>query len=136
MQIKPELKTKGEGFDWETWLSEYDSNLTSRGYVKYRQNLKREDFCYWKEFKKDGKSIFMVGVLFYDFRRYNYLGLEMERIGTMYTISFIGSGRADLDISNDMDLPEIEKIARIFYELIYPLVEHASKTESQSENPS
>jgi hypothetical protein len=37
--------------DWDSWLSEYETNLKELGYIKFVQNHKNEDFCYWKTFK-------------------------------------------------------------------------------------
>ena len=50
---------------WDEWLEKTELLLKELGYKKYKQNLKNEDFAYWKKFEG-----YQVGLFFYDFREY------------------------------------------------------------------
>ncbi len=111
-RIFPEL---GFFSSWEEWLEHTEKELVSQGYVRYKQNLKREDFAYWKSFSEDGKKIYQVGLLFYDFRKYQK---DMpERIGVQFECLLMDvEGRIDLSVSKDISLKQFEAISRTYYE--------------------
>lgn len=113
MKVKPDINNTT---DWDNWLSEYESNLKNLGYVKYVQNHKNEDFCYWKIFKNGEDKIYQIGVLFYDFRKYADRNPMANRIGTMYECMLFCDDRIDMCVSKNIDLPEFEKMSHDFYE--------------------
>jgi hypothetical protein len=95
---------------WDEWLSETESKLKEIGYNKYNQNLKGEDFCYWKTFMNDQDRIYQIGILFYDYRKFGVQG-----IGVMYECMLLGYDRIDMSVSKNIDLPEFEKMSETFY---------------------
>jgi len=111
-RVFPEL---GFFSSWNEWLEHTEKELVSQGYVRYKQNLKREDFAYWKSFSENGKKVYQVGLLFYDFRKYQK-DLP-ERIGVQFECLLMDvEGRIDLSVSKDISLKGFETIARTFYE--------------------
>ena len=50
----------------------FEEFLKERGYKKYVQNYKNEDYLYWKSFKRteEKKDGYSVGFSFYDFSKY------------------------------------------------------------------
>ena len=101
---------------WDEWLSETKSKLKELGYRRYVQNHKKEDFCYWKEFKNGDEKTYQIGILFYDFRKYADNDPYAHRIGIMYECMLLGDDRIDMSVSKDIDLLEFEKMAKTFYE--------------------
>jgi len=98
--------------DWEQYLDELHTYLTNLGFRKYKQNLKREDFAYWKKY--DNK--YQIGLFIYDFTKY-----EPHNLNTKVSIQFGCmlidiNGRCDLSVSKEIELPEFEKMAKTFYE--------------------
>ncbi len=104
---------KDASITWDEWLSQYEAILSKNGYHKYFQKHKNEDFCYWKIVKENDKPIYQIGVLFYDFRKYD----KDERIGTMYECMILGDdGRIDMVVSKEIDFTEFELMAKKFYD--------------------
>lgn len=99
--------------DWDLWLSNIETKLKELGYRKYNQKIKSEDFAYWKTMQG-----YMVGVFFYDFRKYKHNDPYSNRIGLQYECMLINiDGRCDLSISRDDTTIEIfETISKHFYE--------------------
>lgn len=99
------------------WLNRTEKNLVELGYRKYSQDYKGEDFCYWKTFYGiDGKEIYQVGVLFYDFRKHIAFAEAANRIGIQYDCMLLNGSRIDLSVGKEIDLPEFESMAKVFYE--------------------
>lgn len=111
-----ESYTIGGVLDWDGWLLKYENNLKELGYVKFNQNHKKEDFCYWKGFSNGEYKIYQVGVLFYDFRKYAYRDPMANRIGVMYHCMILANDRIDMEVSKEIDLPEFENMAKDFYQ--------------------
>ena len=102
--------------NWDEWLNEKESFLKNRGYVKFNQNLRLEDFTYWKIFRDENDNkTHMVGVLFYDFRKHNSLTDIGYRIEVMYQCILLGENRIDLTISKDITIDKFEEISLVFY---------------------
>ncbi len=120
INVKPPLEKyiNGKIMDWDSWLSEFETNLKELGYRKFVQNYKNEDFCYWKTFKNGEDKIYQLGVLFYDFRKYTDRDPGANRIGIMYRCMMLGNDRIDMDVSMEIDLPEFELMAKSFYEVM------------------
>ncbi len=117
--IPPMLVLDASGFNsWDEWLSETEAKLKELGYKKYIQNHKKEDFCYWKNFKNGEDKIYQVGILFYDFRKYADHYEMANRIGIMYECMLLCGDRIDMSVSKNIDLSEFEKMARTFYEMM------------------
>jgi hypothetical protein len=116
--IKPSLQNyKIDGIiNWDGWLLDFESNLKELGYIRYSQNHRNEDFCYWKTFKNSEDKICQVGVLFYDFRKYSDRDSLLNRIGIMYQCMLLCDDRIDMDVTKDIDLPEFELMAKQFYD--------------------
>lgn len=100
---------------WDEWLSETETKLRDRGYIKYTQNYKHEDFCYWKTFKNGDEKLYIVGVLFYDFRKNADINSYSYRIGIMYECMLSGEDRIDMSVSKNIDLDKFENMAYTFY---------------------
>ena len=109
------IPKKVDSQTWDSWLTEAENSLKERGYTRYEQNLKREDFCYWKTFKDGDNKLYQIGVLFYDFRKYIDRDPHANRICTMYECMLLGEYRIDMTVSKDIDLPELEEMAIEFY---------------------
>lgn len=100
---------------WDEWLSETETKLKELGYIRYFQNNKKEDFCYWKTFKKGEDKMYQIGILFYDFRKYADRDPYANRIGIMYECMVLGEDRIDMCVSKNIYLVEFENMARTFY---------------------
>ena len=100
---------------WDEWLSETETKLKELGYIRYVQNHKKEDFCYWKTFKNGEDKIYQIGILFYDFRKYADRDPYANRIGIMYECMVLGEDRIDMCVSKNIDLVEFENMAQTFY---------------------
>lgn len=110
----PTLILNDEYNSWDEWLEQTELKLKELGYRKFDQKHKREDFAYWKKFTIDDKLVYQIGILFYDFRKYN--GLDANRIGILYQCMVLGvEGRVDLSISKNITLTEFENISKSFY---------------------
>lgn len=103
---------------WDEWLRETEDSLGIRGYRKYKQNLKNEDFAYWKSFyDSEDTKIYQVGLFFYDFRKFNHIDqMSNERIGIQFICMLSDSdGRIDLSVSKDLTLDDFESMSLGFY---------------------
>jgi len=97
--------------DWNEWLDFVESELFSMGYRKYKQNIKNEDFAYWKNFEN-----YQVGVFFYDFRKYQNAFNVPERIGVQFECMLTNiNSRVDLSVSKEITIEEFENISNSFY---------------------
>lgn len=103
---------------WDEWLTETENKLKELGYSKYKQNLKKEDFAYWKTFTDGGKNIYQIGILFYDFRVYQHNDPNANRIGVMYECMLLGGDRIDFTVSKNIDLRQYELMAYDFYNVM------------------
>jgi hypothetical protein len=104
---------------WDEWMSLVEARLKKLGYRRYSQNLKSEDFAYWKSFYDEDAKIYQIGLFFYDFRKYADRDPMANRISIQYECMLLGRGRVDMSVSKDIDLPEFEKMARTFYEAMW-----------------
>ena len=97
---------------WDKWQSDLEEKLKSLGYRKFIQNYKREDFTYWKTFQENGEKIYQVGVLFYDFRKYD----KNLNISIQYECMLLNTDRIDFSVSKEIKLEEFESMSKTFYE--------------------
>lgn len=104
--------------DWDEWLMLVEERLTILGYRKYNQNLKNEDFAYWKTFRDEGKKAYMVGVNFYDFRKYRTEYNAGNRIGIQYQCILLGHDRIEMDVSKHVSLDNFKIMATKFYQAL------------------
>ena len=118
--VKPLLQqhTINGNTNWDSWLSEFETNLKELGYIKYVQNYKNEDFCYWKTFKNGDVKLYQIGVLCYDFRKYAERDPNANRISVMYECMLLFDYRIDMTVSKEIDLPEFEVMSKTFYEVM------------------
>jgi len=96
---------------WDDWLIETEKKLKELGYSRHVQNHKKEDFCYWKTFKKGNDKLYQIGILFYDFRKY-----ASNRIGIMYECMLLCDNRIDMSVSENIELKEFELMSATFHE--------------------
>jgi hypothetical protein len=95
---------------------EFESYLKEKGYFKYVQNYKNEDYLYWKSFDKRDYS---VGFAFYDFSKYPQF---KEKYPISISLEFMLGVNADIDrleisISDDrISVEEFEKFCSKFYD--------------------
>jgi hypothetical protein len=107
----------------EEWLEKTETALKELGYSKYSQDLKNEDFAYWKSFYKNDDKIYQVGVFFYDFRKYGH-----ERIGISYETIFINiDARIDLSVIKNITISEFEQMSETFYNSMKIYAENSDK---------
>lgn len=109
----------GSSTSWDGWLSEMETKLKELGYRRYVQNHKNEDFCYWKTFKNGENTIYQIGILFYDFRKYVERDPYSNRIGIMYECMLLCEDRIDMCVSKNIYLVEFENMAKTFYEAMF-----------------
>jgi hypothetical protein len=100
---------------------EFEIFLQERGYTKYIQSYKSEDYLYWKSFERieRGKGGYSVGFAFYDFSKYpQFEGKEKISISLEFMIGvnpYID--RLDLTISDDrLSVEQFEDFCKKFYE--------------------
>jgi hypothetical protein len=96
--------------DLDAWLAQFESNLKDLGYNKFINGHKSADFIYWKTFYINNEKVYQIGLLFYDFRKY-----QENRIGLQYECILFCDDKIDLSVSKDIDLPTFEKMAGAFY---------------------
>lgn len=100
---------------------EFEKKLIAKGYRKYIQHYKREDYLYWKSFEKneDKESGYSVGFAFYDYSKYPQhtdpinLGISLVMIlGNNEKV-----GRLDIEITDDSVTDEqFEGFCNEFYQ--------------------
>ena len=111
-KIKPELVND----NWDSWLSEFESNLADICYKKYNQNYKSESFSYWKSFKIGTKKVYQIGVLFYDFREFSGIIHMADLINITYDCRILGVNNViDMSCFGNVDVSEFEEMAKDFY---------------------
>lgn len=117
MKTKPTLFVgQKQTENWQDWLAEVEGKLKDAGYTKYFQKYKSSDFQYWKNFDINGGKAYQVGVLFYDFRRYQGRANVPETIGVQFDCLIISDDRIDLSISKDITVADFETISTSFYQ--------------------
>lgn len=100
---------------WDEWLEKNEASLKELGYRKYRQDIKNEDFAYWKAFEG-----YQVGIFFYDFRKYQNQFSVPERIGVLFECMFTDiDARIDLSVSKDITLEQFEIMAKTFIDSMH-----------------
>jgi hypothetical protein len=101
---------------WNNWLLQIEDYLIKRGYRKFDQKLKGEDFTYWKTFYRGRKHIYQVGVRFYDFRKHQRDFNIPESISVSFDCMILGNDdRIDMTVSKDITIAEFEKMSKAFY---------------------
>jgi hypothetical protein len=116
---KPQLKVAvvNGSTSWEKWLESVERALVELGYRRYVQHFKSEDFIYWKTFYDGEKKAYMVGLAFYDFRKYADRSTHADRISVQFECMLIDiDSRIDLTVSKDIPLAKFESMAKSFYE--------------------
>lgn len=101
-------------------LKIFEQKLLDKGYIKYKQNYRREDYMYWKGFSKNknkGKS-YSIGFAIYDWSKYPQFK-EKENISVSFHF-LLGNNhnldRLDIDIMDDkMTIEEVELFGEEFY---------------------
>ena len=99
-----------ETIDWDKWLFDFEAKLKNKGYRKYNQKYKHEDFAYWKSIKKDDESLYQIGVLFYDLRQFG-----KQSVGASFECSILTKQRIDLSVCSDISFEDFEVMANNFY---------------------
>lgn len=100
---------------WDEWLEKTELSLKELGYRKYKQNLKNEDFAYWKKFKG-----YQVGLFFYDFRKHQNKFNIPEIISVHFECMFTDvDARIDLSVSKDISLEQFEIMAKTFIDAMF-----------------
>jgi len=105
------LQNVSSSTDWAKYLENLDTFLKEKGFKKYNQNHKREDFAYWKQYDEK----YQIGLLIYDWRKcpqHNFY----KRVSIAFECMPLGiDGRCDLCVSKDIELHEFEMMADSFY---------------------
>lgn len=111
------LNTENPTSSWDEWLEVTEDFLKNQGYRKYVQNYRNEGFAYWKVFKVNEEEAYQIGILFYDFRKYDNIPDVAKRIGIQFECMIIDTeDRIDLTVSKEITLEQFETMARAFYE--------------------
>jgi len=100
---------------------EFELLLKERGYTKYIQRYKNEDYLYWKGFERieRGKGGYSVGFAFYDYSKYPQFE-EKEKVSI--SLEFMlgvnpDIDRLDLTVSDDrFSVERFEDFCKKFYE--------------------
>jgi hypothetical protein len=96
---------------WDKWLAKIEFLLIKKGYSRFEQNIKHEDFAYWKKFEG-----YQVGILFYDFRKFTSQLKIHDRIAVQFECMLIDiDDRIDLSVSKDISLEQFELMAKSFF---------------------
>lgn len=100
---------------------QFETCLKEKGYTKYVQHFKNEDYLYWKSFERieRGKGGYSVGVSFYDFSKYPQFK-EQKPISIQFQF-MLGLNddvdRMDLTISDDrFSVTDFENFCKKFYD--------------------
>jgi len=103
---------------WDEWLELIDKELNNAGYRKYKQIIKSSDFQYWKSFYADNEKIYIVGLLFYDFRKYQSQDPNANIISIDYECMLLDGfgGRVDMSVSRNIKLEKFEKMSKDFHD--------------------
>lgn len=106
--------------DWDKWLTLVEGELKSRGYRRYNERMKNQDFTYWKVFKdSDGTSLYQCGLHFYDFRKYIHRDPMANRIGVEFDCMIIGDdGRNHLVMGKELSVDVFEEISAKFFSMM------------------
>jgi hypothetical protein len=99
---------------------ELEKFLLERGYRRYKQNFRREDYMYWKGFERDdnGNSSYSIGFAFYDWSKYPQFTEEnIMSVGLHFLLgNDQGVDRLDIDITDDdMTVEGLEIFGEEFY---------------------
>ena len=100
---------------WDEWLTAVDTALVKRGYRKYHQDYRNADYTYWKTYSAGEDKLYMVGIGFYDMRKYMQQGRNADYIGVQYECMILGEDRIDMSVSSGVSLKEFEGMAQKFY---------------------
>ena len=102
-------------------FEKFEIYLVNLGYRKYNQNLRMEDFAYWKSFEsdEDRKNGYSVGLLVYDLSKYPQFS---QKDSISISLEFmLGNNdkidRLDLTISDDrVSVEQFEDFCKKFFE--------------------
>jgi hypothetical protein len=99
---------------------ELETFLLERGYRKYKQNFRSEDYMYWKGFERDedGNSSYSIGFAFYDWSKYPQFTEENTMSVSLHFLlgNDQGVDRLDIDITDDdMTVEGLELFGAEFY---------------------
>lgn len=111
-------------------LEVLERKLAAMGYTKYsgRIPIQREDYHWGKGFEhyKINSGLtpaYQVFFLVYDWRKFGDRavgGFKKNQIGVTIVIAMGNwyNGRAELELTEDRDVPKIEKVAKSYYEWV------------------
>ena len=102
-------------------FEQFEIELVNLGYRKYKQDVKNEDFAYWKSFERDEnrQNGYSVGLFFYDLSKYHQF-TQKENISCSLEF-MLGNNekvdRLDITISDDkITLKQFEAFCKKFFE--------------------
>lgn len=108
----------------------FEKILIKRGYRKFIQHYKHEDYLYWKSFERkvdeEGEKTegYSVGFAFYDWSKYPQ---HTDRKCISVALEFVlgqelGVDRLDISVSDDkMTMEEFEDFSKKFYDFYLTL---------------
>ena len=105
------LQNISSSTDCAKYLEDLDNFLKDKGFRKYNQNHKGEDFAYWKQYDEK----YQIGLLIYDLRKYPQDDFEKRVSIAFECMPLEIDGRCDLCVSKDIELHEFEMMADSFY---------------------
>jgi hypothetical protein len=106
-------------------LAKFELELVEKGYKRYNPKYRNEDYSYWKSFgityDEDNDEIiqYQIGLLVYDFSKYNNLPEFQQPFSVSYEF-ILGRNdkidRVDLSISDTkLTVEEFEQVSLNFY---------------------
>lgn len=99
--------------DWDKFLLDTDKELKKKGYRKFNQNYRFEDFSYWKTIKdKNENKLYQIGLLIYDMRKYiggHYVSIE-------FCCLLFSEGRIEMTVSEKINVDKFEEMSLHFYQ--------------------
>jgi hypothetical protein len=106
-------------------LAKFELELVEKGYKRYNPKYRNEDYSYWKSFgityDEDNDEIiqYQIGLLVYDFSKYNNLPEFQQPFSISYEF-ILGRNdkidRVDLSISDTkLTVEEFEQVSLNFY---------------------
>lgn len=112
---------------------EFEKELLAKGYKKYIQHYKSEDFMYWKNFERkydeDGDKTegYSVGFAFYDFSKYPQFK-EPENVSVSLEFMLgtnLGVDRLDVTVTEDnLTVEKFEKFSAELYKFLTKSIEN------------
>lgn len=109
------MQSVNKEIDWAEYLVNLDEYLVEKGFEKHEQNLKYEDFVYWKDYE----GLYRIGIFVFDFSKHKSYTLKNEVMLQFECIISNTKGFCDLVVTKEIELAEFEKMSLDFYRVMF-----------------